>query len=525
MYDVLVIGGGIAGLRAALAARSLGATVAVVSKAHPTRSHSVTLQDGFNAALSGDDSWEAHASDTTAWGDGLNAPDVVNGVCRDAPELVWELDRMGVPFNRADGRADGRVDGRAEGRADGAELARLKLRGASQARAAFVDDMSGLTITHTLYEQAIRAQAEFYAEWIALSLIVERDACRGVVALNLATGKLETLASKAVVLATGAPRRLYEPSTASLLCTGDGTAMAYRAGVPLVDMEFVQYHPAVLKGSRLAVSELVWAYDASLEEKDGAAALRVSWAPGVAEERFFNTRYRLKELAGVDIAAEPIPVRPAMHRLLGGVAVDARGATEMAGLYAAGGCAGTGFHGAAGLDGNFLLASVSSGKQAGLAAGEHAGSAPDSEPSSDALKLEQAVIEDVLQRDAGGGSVAAMREELAGLMHRHAGQSRDEGDLKKALQRTGEMRSERLSLGLNARGNDYNFALVQYLDLGSLLDVAQAIVASALARPESRGVHVRTDHPARDDDGWRKHLRVSASDTGPQVQESSTAAP
>ena len=507
MYDVLIVGGGIAGLRSALAARSLGATVAVVSKAHPTRSHSVTLQDGFNAALSGDDSWEAHASDTTAWGDGLNAPDIVNGVCQEASELVWELDRMGVPFNRA----------------DGAELACLKLRGASRARAAFVDDMSGLAITHTLYEQALRAQVEFYDEWIATSLIVERDACRGVVALSLATGKLETLASKAVVLATGAPRRLYEPSTASLLCTGDGMAMAYRAGVPLVDMEFVQYHPAVLKDSRLAVSELAWAYDAKLEEKDGADMLHASWAPEVVVERFFNTSYRVKELAGIDIAKDSIPVRPAMHRLLGGVAVDARGATEMAGLYAAGECAGTGFHGAAGLDGNFLLAAVSSGKRAGVAAGEHAGSAPAVEPSNDALELERAALANVLQRDDGGGSVAALREELAALMHRNAGQSRDEGGLGEALQRIGEMRSERPSLGLNTRGDGYNFALVQYLELGALLDVAQVIVTSALARPESRGVHVRTDHPSRDDDGWRKHLRVSVGDTGPKVQESSPA--
>ena len=507
MYDVLIVGGGIAGLRAALAARSRGVSVGLVSKAHPTRSHSVTIQDGINAATGPGDSWETHAADAVTAGEGLNATDLVNAMCREAPELVMELDRMGVPFNRA----------------DGTELSRLQLRGSSQPRSAFADDMSGLTITQTLHEQALRAQVEFHIEWAAISLVVEEGACRGIVALELASGRLETFSSKAVVLATGAPRRLYEPSTASLLCTGDGLAMAYRAGVPLGDMEFVQYHPAVLQGTRLAVTELAWAHGGSLNESDGGTTLKVLWPPEQVKSEIFNTRYRIKQLTGVDIAKqEPIPVRPAMHRVLGGVSVDEDGATPMPGLYAAGGCAGTGLHGAAGLDGDFLLAGVFSGKRTGTAAGEHAGKATAVEPSDGTLEYERAVVKEALGRE-GDGSAGALRQELADLMHQSAGQARDKSGLARALKRIGAMKSQYAALAIATKSADYNFSLLQHLELGNMLDVAEVIVTSAQARTESRGVHVRSDHPSKDDD-WAKHLTVSAGENGPEIVESAQVA-
>ena len=530
MDDVLVVGGGIAGLRAALAASSRGASVAVASRSHPTRSYSVAIQDGLNAALLPGDAWEAHAADTNAWGDGLCVAEVVDAVCQGAPDLVRELDRLGVPFNR-----------------NGSDLACLKLRGAQQARAAFVEDMSGLVLTQTLYEQAVRAGITFYEEWTATSLAVQDGVCAGVVALELASGELRVLSAKAVVLATGGPRRLYEPSTASLHCTGDGIAMAYRAGASLVDMEFVQYHPAVLKGHRLAITEIAWAYGAALRTTDstgveedlaagpflravqeaadgGGVELTGAWDAVQTKEFFFNTAYRVKQLTGVDMATEALPVRPAMHRLLGGIAVDAHGATGIRGLYAAGECAGTGFHGAAGLDGNFLLSSVSSGKAAGLAAAVHAGSATTAEAADEPLARDRALVSGALKRQ-GGEPLAAMRRELAGLMHAKAGMVREAGGLQEAAQRIAEMKETYGSLGAGSSSPDYNFGLAQYLDVGSLLDVAEAIVVSASARQESRGVHYRSDHPARDDARWSGHQLVTAAETGPVLRESPVVAP
>ena len=534
MHDVLVVGGGIAGLRAALAASSHGASVAIASRAHPTRSYSVAIQDGLNAAMLPGDAWEAHAADTTAWGDGLCVPEVVDAVCQAAPDVVTELDQLGVPFNR-----NGR-NGR-----NGTELACLQLRGAKSARATFVEDMSGLVLTQTLYEQAVRAGVTFYEEWTATSLAVQDGTCTGVVALELASGVLEVLAAKTVVLATGGPRRLYEPSTASLHCTGDGIAMAYRAGAPLVDMEFVQYHPAVLKGYRLAITELAWAYGAALRTAGGtpiggqdegpssflraiqAAAdadgggveLTGPWDADQTQGFFYNTWYRVKQLTGLDMSKEPLPVRPAMHRLLGGIAVDAGGATAIRGLYAAGECAGTGLHGAAGLDGNFLLGTVSSGRAAGLAAADHAQTVTATVAADETLDRDRALVSGALER-GGGEPLAAMRGELAGLMHMKAGNVRDAGGLQEAAQRIAEMREAYGSMGAGTSGPDYNFGLAQYLDTGCLLDVAEAIVASALAREESRGVHYRSDFPARDDARWGGHQLVMAGETGPTLRDS-----
>ena len=526
MHDVLVVGGGIAGLRVALAARSRGASVAIASKAHPTRSYSVAVQDGINAALGPGDGWEAHAADTGAWGDGLCVSEVVDATCRRAPDLVAELDRLGVPFNR-----------------NGTELACLQLRGARSARTAFVDDMSGMVLTQTLYEQAVRAGVTFYEEWTATSLVVQEGTCTGVAALELATGALEMLGAKAVVLATGGPRRLYEPSTASLHCTGDGTAMAYRVGAPLADMEFVQYHPAVLKGHRLAMPELCWAYGAALRTVDGAGVsaesgagpflravqqaadaddgrveLTGAWDAEQTQTSLYNTWYRVKQLTGLDMSKDALPVRPAMYRLLGGIAVDGQGATSVQGLYAAGECAATGFHGAAGLDGNFLLAAVSSGEAAGAAAADYARTITANDSAEETLAQDRALISGALERQ-GGEPLAAMRRELAALMHLKVGLVREAGGLQEAAQRIAAMKDTYRSMGAGSSGSDYNFGLAQYLDTGCLLDVAEVIVASALAREESRGVHFRSDHPSRDDDRWQVHLLATAAEAGPVLQE------
>lgn len=494
MHDVIVVGGGIAGLRAAVAASHAGASVALITQSHPTRSHSVVVQDGINSAQSPNDRWEDHAAETLEYGEGLSPADVVNGYCREAADLVLQLDRFGVPFNR-----------------QGTVIDRQLLPGSTKARASYVNDSSGLAITQTLYEQAIGAKLDFYNEWIVTSLVRDEGRCCGVVALEFATGRLSVLSAGAVVLATGGPRRAFRTSTASLQCSGAGIATAYREGVELIDMEFVQYDPAVLKDRRLALSPLL--LTRCVSQKDGSLKLDGTLEGPEADRRFPDTVHRVKALAGLDLLSDSIPVEPAMSRLLGGIAVDVDGATSVPGLFAAGECAGTGFHGARGLDGNFLLASIASGNRAGLSAAKLAGSTA---VSGDATLTEQnEAISGALSRP-GGAPVAALREELANLMHMNVGQARDASGLASARDRVASMKQEYANLGAGSDVRDYNFGLVQYLELGWLLDVAEAIIASANERTESRGVHQRTDYPATDD-GQRSRLTVMQVDNAPSV--------
>lgn len=503
MHDVLVVGGGIAGLRAAVEARRAGASVALVTQSHPARSYSVTIQDGINSAAGPDDSWESHMADTLASGAGLNVRGVVEEFCREASDLVLELDAMGVPFNRR-----------------GTTIDRLQVSGSSKPRTSYVDDSTGLALTQTLYEQAIGAEVEIYDEWTVTALSAEEGRCSGVVALELASSRLAAFGAKAVVLATGGPRRAFEPSTASLMCSGSGIAAAYRAGVTLTDMEFVQYYPAVLQGRRLALTPLLWARGAKTTR--GKVSLGRAVDAREAEARFPDTLHRVKALTDLDLLKDAIPVQPAMSRLLGGIAVDATGAASLPGLFAAGECAGNGFHGAAGLDGNFLLASVASGKRAGASAAKKAAAVVGAEPRSETIGREEAAVAGALGRE-GGAALSALRQELARLMHEKAGMSRDGAGLDEALQRLGGMREAYGKLGAGSADRDYNFGLAQYLEMGALLDVAEAIAASALERTESRGSHVRTDHPAQDD-AQAEHLHVTRTAAGPQVTRLPAAA-
>lgn len=501
MHDVLVVGGGIAGLRAAVAAAAAGASVCIVTQSHPARSFSVGVQDGLNAGNGAAEGRQSHAADTLAAGCGLNDAAVVEAYCREAADLVAELDRMGVPFNR-----------------QGTTIDRAQLPGAAEARTAYVDDTTGLALTQTLYEQAIGAGVEMRIEWVATSLVVESGRCAGVVAFDMATAQLRTLPAGAVVLATGGARRAYDPSTASLQCSGSGVAMAYRAGASLVDMEFVQYYPAVLAGRKLALTPLLWARGAS--DGDGGVTLSGA-APAEAQARFPDTLHRVKALSGVDMLTDAAPVAPAMARLLGGVAVDLDGAASLPGLYAAGECAGSGFHGAQGIDGNFLLASVASGRRAGTSAAREGKSRQAAAPGDETLLREEAAVAGALSRP-GGAPVAALRSELAALMHASAGPSRTADGLAAAGERIRAMREEAAQLGAGVGGRDYNFGLVQYLELGWLLDASEAIVAAALERAESRGVHVRADCPETDA-AQAGRITVARSDGGPQTGRQAAA--
>ncbi len=483
MVDVLVVGGGIAGLRAALAAKAAGASVAMLTQSHPARSRSVAEQDGVNAPET-PEARRALAQETTAKGAGLSPAAVVESVCYDAANLVEELDRLGVPFNR-----------------DGSVIARAPVSFGGEPRAAYVNDITGLAVTQTLYEQAVGAGIPIHDEWIALSLVVADGRCAGVVALELATGDVRAFDA--------------EPSTASLQCGGSGVALAYRAGAALADMEFAQYYPATLRDRRLALSPLLFGAGASMESE----SVRLNGADKAEiESRFPDTLHRVKALSGVDLLEDAVPARPAMHRLLGGVDVNAQGESSLPGLYAAGECAGNGFHGAEGLDGNFLLVSVASGKSAGAAAARASATAG-SGSSAGAMSAgeQREAAADALTRP-GGAPVAAMRQELAALMHANVGPSRSAVGLTGALQRIGAMRGEHAQLGAGAAAKDYNFGLVQYLELGWLLDAAEAMAATALERKESRGVHRRTDYP-RQDPSQTVRLQVTLTAEGPKARK------
>ena len=496
MVDVLVVGGGIAGLRAALAAKAAGASVAMLTQSHPARSRSVAEQDGVNAPET-PEARRALAQETTAKGAGLSPAAVVESVCYDAANLVEELDRLGVPFNR-----------------DGSVIARAPVSPGGEPRAAYVNDITGLAVTQTLYEQAVGAGIPIHDEWIALSLVVADGRCAGVVALELATGDVRAFDAKAVALATGGVRRAYEPSTASLQCGGSGVALAYRAGAALADMEFAQYYPATLRDRRLALSPLLFGAGASMESE----SVRLNGADKAEiESRFPDTLHRVKALSGVDLLADAVPARPAMHRLLGGVDVNAQGESSLPGLYAAGECAGNGFHGAEGLDGSFLLVSVASGKSAGAAAARASATGAGSGAGAAAAGEQREAVADALTRP-GGAPVAAMRQELAALMHANVGPSRSAVGLTSALQRIGAMRGEHAQLGAGTPAKDYNFGLVQYLELGWLLDAAEAMAATALERKESRGVHKRTDYP-RQDPSQTVRLQVTLTAEGPKARK------
>lgn len=534
MPDLIVVGGGVAGLSAAIAARGEGADVTLITKVHPTRSYSVTVQDGFNAALAGTDSPERHSQDTIVAGDFLADQNVVQDVCREAPRLVETLDRMGVSFNRT-----------AEGR-----IAQVQLPASSEGRACFVDDMTGHVLTQVLYEQSLKAAVTIHEEWIVTSLAMEEGVCRGVLALDIRSGQIHLLPAKAVVLATGGARRIYEGSTASVHCTADGFALALRAGASLVDMEMVQYYPAVAGQSTLALSPLLFADGAILVNqregrflettargmkemvfadvaaravaqeieaaRDGTTHvwLRAKVSPEDLKGRYFHTNHILSRLLGLDLSRDPIPIRPAMHHSLGGVQIDTEGATGVPGLFAAGECAGPSVHGAAGLDGNYLLTSFFFGQRAGATAARYAQAGATPSPSATLLQEEEKRLAGLLHREGGPAAQTAIRQELGHLVATKVGLFRNADGLKEAASTIAQLKERYQRVGVQNTEKRFNFELMNYLELGFMLDTAEVIVAAALAREESRGSHYRTDFPTRNDGQWLKHIVATQTKDG-----------
>jgi succinate dehydrogenase / fumarate reductase, flavoprotein subunit len=549
-HDVLIIGAGLAGQRAALAAAQQGASVAIMSKVHPVRSHSVAAAGGINAAISVDDDWRSHAYDTVKGSDFLGDQDAIEIMCSEAPQEVMHLEHMGVTFHRNE---KGEMDLRAFG-------------GASMKRTAYVADITGQALLHVLYEQLMKHHETVarYEEWFTTSLLLdEQGHCCGAIAREVRSGRMEAFVAKNVILACGGAGQAYKPTTNGLIVTGDGIAMAYRVGAPLMDMEMVQYHPTCLVETGILITEGARGEGAHLLNANGERFMEKS-APNKmelasrdvvsrAEQIEINegrgvgpngsgifldvtvvprrrTLEALREIvnlgrdfAGVDITREPIMIRPGQHYIMGGVKTDVDGRTPIDGLYAAGEVACVSVHGGNRLGANSLLDTLIFGRRAGEHAAARAAAMGMPTPDSGAkLREDGAAIEAILSRPREGRRVSEIKSELGETMNKHAAVFRDEQGLQSALETIGRLREESDNAWVDDRGTVFNQDVLGAIELGYMIDCAHATVVAALERKESRGAQYRTDYPERNDDEWLKHIDISRGEDGaaPQVSYS-----
>jgi succinate dehydrogenase / fumarate reductase, flavoprotein subunit len=543
-HDVLVIGAGLAGQRAALAAAEHGASVGIISKVHPVRSHSNAAQGGINAALNPEDSWESHAFDTIKGSDYLGDQDAIEVMCREAPGELLDLEHLGVTFHRNE---VGRLGTRAFG-------------GASAARTYYVADITGQAILHVLYEQLMKhAEVHRYEEWFTTALVQDDEGrIAGAVTRNIRDGSMELFAAKAVILASGGNGQLYDPTTNALICTGDGIAMAYRIGAPLMDMEMIQYHPTTLAGLGLLITEgargegahLYNAQGERFMEKyapnkmelasrdvvsraeqteinegrgfpDGTVALDITVVPRKRIHEALREIVNVgRDFAGVDITREPIHIKPGNHYTMGGIRTDVDGLTSISGLYAAGECACVSVHGGNRLGANSLLDTLVFGRRSGRHAAEAVHGHPIPEPSRAQLDDEERRVAAIVGRDGGGRRVSEIKAELGQTMDKYVAVFRDEDGLRIALDTVRRLKEEAADVAIDDKGTVFNQDVLGALELQFMLDNAEAIVISAIERKESRGAQYRTDFPERNDQEWLKHINVSANGSEPEISYS-----
>ncbi|MBM3944850.1 MAG: FAD-binding protein [SAR202 cluster bacterium] len=537
--DVLVIGAGLAGMRAALAAAGNGASVAVITKVYPVRSHSNAAQGGINAALTDrGDKWEDHAYDTVKGSDYLGDQDAIEVMCREAGQEVINMEHMGTIFSRDD---KGRLGVRAFG-------------GQRQARTFFVADFTGQALLHVLHEQTLKHKVNVYEEWFVTSLLMEDGECCGAVAMDMRTGQLHVFRAKAVILASGGLGRVFEPSTNALICTGDGIGQAYRVGASLMDMEMVQYHPTTLKSNGALMSEAARGEGGYLLNSEGERFMK-KYAPNMMElasrdvvsraeqteinegrgvngcvlldcrhlgekvimERLLTIREAGIDFAGADMIKEPVPIRPGMHYIMGGIQTDVDGRTNVPGLYAAGETACVSVHGGNRLGANSLLDTLVFGKRSGNHASDLAKKTSFKNISDAAAEKDRSRIQALLDRKAGGEMFGKIRLEMGQTMNKHLAVFRSQQGMEEARDKIQELKGRYDKVVVQDKGKTFNTNLIFTLELGYMLECAEAIVASALERKESRGAHTRTDMPKRDDANWLKHVVVTRSEEGPKI--------
>ncbi|TMC67950.1 MAG: FAD-binding protein [Chloroflexi bacterium] len=549
-YDVLVVGGGLAGIRAAIAVVEANPRlkVAMVSKVYPMRSHTVSAEGGAAAVLRPEDSYETHAFDTIKGSDYLADQDVVEAFVREAPIEVIQMEHWGCPWSR---EPDGKISARPFG-------------GMTTWRTCFAADKTGFHMLHTVFQTSLKFdQIHRHDEAFATKLLVEDGRCVGVVAIDMRSGKFDAITAKAVILATGGLGRVYAFTTNGNICTGDGMALAYRAGVGLKDMEMVQFHPTGLPFTGILITEAVRGEGGYLTNKDGERFLK-RYVPNKMElgprdiiSRAMTTEFEEgrgfegahgkymhldvrhlgeavidsklpfmrelgREFVGIDIVHDPIPVRPVQHYMMGGVDADISGVTPLAGLYAAGECANVGLNGGNRLGSNSLSECLVFGAAAGRQAADYVSSAraPGSNPVGAMLKDETARIEAAyLDKKGGDERIGAIREEMQLAMDVGAGVFRTREGLEKLTKQLGTLRDRFEKIKIEDSSRTFNTELMAAMELDFMLEVADVITYSALAREESRGAHSRRDYPERDDAKYLKHtVAFRTDDISPRLE-------
>jgi fumarate reductase flavoprotein subunit len=558
-HDVLIVGGGGAGIRAAIAVVEADPRlrVAIVSKVYPMRSHTVSAEGGAAAVLTAEDSLDEHAYDTISGGDWLCDQDAVEAFVEEAPKELMRLENWGCPWSR---EASGHVAVRPFG-------------GMKRERTWFAADKTGFHMLHTLFQTSLKYETiDRYDEWFVTKLLVDDGKVRGVVAIEILTGRIETITAKSVILCTGGCGRVFPFTTNAAIKTGDGMALAYRAGAPLKDMEFVQYHPTGLPFTGILITEAARAEGGWLLNKDGYRYLqdydlgtptptpvlrsmelgprdRLSQAfvHEMEKGRTIDTPYgavvhldlrhlgakiintklpMVRELCldyeNIDPIKEMIPVRPVVHYMMGGVGTDIDGATPVDGLYAAGEVACVSINGANRLGSNSLPELLVFGARAGKAAAEHAAGSTEgagawwaalTQGEDERRRLER-VLRDAGSADGRGERIATIRSEMQDAMEQGAGIYRSADTMAKCAETLQELRERLPHASIDDRSRTFNTELVAALEAAHMLDVAECIVASARQREESRGAHQRTDFPKRDDTRFLAHSLIHRNTDG-----------
>ena len=561
-HDIVMVGGGGAGLRAAIAIAETNPdlSVAVVSKVYPMRSHTVAAEGGAAAVIKDNDSLENHINDTIAGGDWMCDQDAVELFVNEAPRELIQMEHWGCPWSR---EPDGTVAVRPFG-------------GMKIERTWYAADKTGFHMLHTLFQTSLKYNnITRYDEWFATKILVENGRCQGVTAIELRSGKVEVISGKSVIMCTGGAGRVFPFTTNGAIKTGDGMSMAYRAGVPLKDMEFIQYHPTGLPGTGILITEAARGEGGILVNKDGYRYLqdydlgtpldindpkhpvkksmelgprdRLSQA-FVAEREKGRTvsgpyghvvyldirhlgekkidkkipfvRELSKNYAGIDPVYEPIPVRPVVHYMMGGIDTDITGATALPGFYAAGECACVSINGANRLGSNSLTELLVFGRRAGTAAAQFA--LENTVLDTALLELQasdeqERISRNFFRKDGGTERIFTLRKEMNETMETSAGIYRSEKSLRETRDKIKELKDRFSNINMEDKSLNFNTELTTALELEFMLDVAETIVYSALERTESRGSHQRTDFPERDDEKFLKHSLVYQGDDEPRI--------
>ena len=537
-HDVIIVGAGLAGMRAALEGCDRDDT-AIITKVYPTRSHSGAAQGGVAASLanSTDDSWEIHMYDTVKGSDFLGDQDAIEMMVKDAPKAIIEMDHMGCVFSRTE---DGRI-------------AQREFGGHSRPRACYAADRTGHALLHALYEQVMKKanKLKIYSEWYVLSLIVEDNVCKGVVTYDIKTGRMEVLRGKAVMFATGGYGRAFSITSNAFASTGDGIIAAYRAGIPLEDMEFVQFHPTGLYGQGILVSEAARGEGGYLVNGKGErfmekyAKSKLELAPRdivsrseqteinegrgidgkdyiyldlrhLGRDKIMEKLPQVRQLGidfiGVDCIEKPLPIQPTAHYSMGGIPADKDGqviiddkGTKITGFFAAGECACISVHGANRLGTNSLLDALVFGRRTGKALMEFTGNAKLHDINEDKEIASVKGRIDTIMNTSGTESMNNIRNELKEIMMSNCGVFRNKDGLEVCLKKVKELQGRFKKAKVTDKGKTFNSELIETIELQHMLEYSEIIVVSAIAREESRGSHARTDFSKRDDAKWLKH--------------------